>query len=120
MPDSLTTTPELAFVCDCELLSRTACAKEPFYKEHEGKSYCVLHLPETDKCAGFGQALKRKLDRSDFDFAGVWFPNEVMFRQFEFPANANFSCAKFSAKADFSSAIFNKKANFQAAIFVPR
>jgi len=56
---------------------RSACAGEPFYKEHEGKRYCVLHFPGKEKSAGFKAAFQRKLENKDFDFGGVWFPDEL-------------------------------------------
>jgi len=41
-------TPNL-FVCDCADFMRRACAHEGFYKEKEGKRYCVLHYPDNEK-----------------------------------------------------------------------
>lgn len=117
MSASSTIEPGSGFVCDCAEEMRSACNGEPFYKEHENKRYCVLHLPSKEKSTDFEKALQRKLNRKDFNFAGVWFPNEVMFHQFHFSADTNFSCASFSAEADFSSVIFYEKANFQSAIF---
>ncbi len=54
-----------AFICDCEERMRSACVGESFYKEHEGKQYCVLHFPGDEKSAAFAEALRRKLDTKD-------------------------------------------------------
>src|SRR5262249_17464435 len=43
------------FVCDCEEWMRTACAGEGYYKEREGKRYCVLHYPSKEKAEDFQQ-----------------------------------------------------------------
>ncbi len=96
---------------------RSACEGEPFYKEHEGKQYCVLHSPEKEKSEAFNEALNRKLENKDFDFRGVWFPDDVDFNGFEFSASADFFSARFSEKADFQSAKFSAWADFRAAKF---
>jgi putative addiction module component (TIGR02574 family) len=57
MPDSRTSDPESAFVCDCNKWVRKACAGEPFYKELEDKRYCVLHFPGKEKRADFKRSL---------------------------------------------------------------
>ncbi len=56
------------FTCDCEAGMRSACDGEPFYKEHEGKQYCVLHFPGGEKSASFEEALRRKLDADEGAF----------------------------------------------------
>src|SRR5438876_8012402 len=109
MPESPTSEPESSFVCDCEEWMRSACAGEPFYKDHEGKRYCVLHLPGKEKSADFQKALRRKLDTEDFDFRGVWFPNELPFSNFAFSEDVDFRGAIFSANANFVAATFSAK-----------
>lgn len=117
MPDSPTSEPESAFVCDCERWMRSACAGEPFYRELEDKRYCVLHFPGKEKSADFEQALQRKLENEDFDFRGVWFPDKPPFENFEFRTEADFSSATFSTEADFSYATFSAAADFSSATF---
>jgi hypothetical protein len=117
MSDSPTSESEFDFICDCEKWDRSACAGEPFYKEVEGKRYCVLHFRGGGKSADFKVALERKLENRDFDFRGVWFPDEVSFRKLDFSAVADFSRATFSAAADFSHATFSAEANFFSATF---
>jgi hypothetical protein len=53
MLDSPASEPEDKFVCDCEEWMRSACAAEPFHKEHQDKRYCVLHYPNNK--SGFGE-----------------------------------------------------------------
>lgn len=117
MPSSLSAEAPITFVCDCEEWMRSACERLLFFKEHEGKRYCVLHYPDGGKSAAFREALKEKLDVRDFDFRGVWFPDDVDFsgRTFTFPAN--FTGARFGALADFSSATFEAEAIFTSVIF---
>lgn len=118
MPDSSTSEPESDFVCDCEEWVRSACAGESFYREHEGKRYCVLHFPGQDKRPDFEKALQRKLENKDFDFRGVWFADELSsFSNFDFCAEANFSKATFNAEANFKKATFNAEANFYGCTF---
>jgi hypothetical protein len=96
---------------------RSACEGEPFYKEREGKRFCVLHYPGKEKSADFKAALDSKLNNKDFDFVGLWFPDEVDFSGFEFSAAAHFWHATFSAGADFSDAKFSAAADFRHAKF---
>jgi hypothetical protein len=108
------------FVCDSDPWVRPACAGLPFFEEHEGKRYCVLHYPGKDKSAAFGEALKKKLEVEDFDFRGVWFPDKVGLQDFTFKAPANFDHAGFTEEADFSSATFEAEANFYSVKFGAR
>jgi hypothetical protein len=117
MPDPPTPEAKSVFVCDCEEWMRSACAGEPFYSEHEGELYCVLHFPGKEKSADFEAALQRKLENKDFHFWGVWFPDPVSFANFSFSTDANFGYAYFSARADFSNATFDTRADFANASF---
>jgi Pentapeptide repeats (9 copies) len=103
-------------VCDCHEWLRSACTSE-FYKEHEGKRYCVLHYPGREKIEAFMSAVKGKLDTKDFNFRGVWFPEEVSFADVQFSAGAYFYRATFSAGADFNEATFSADADFYEATF---
>jgi hypothetical protein len=117
MPDSPTSEPESGFTCECEEQMRSACAGEPFYKEHEGMAYCVLHYPGKEKSSDFGKALQRKLEDKEFNFCGVWFPNSPMFSEFDFGTAADFRYSIFSAGADFRSTTFSAAADFRYATF---
>lgn len=119
--------PETGFVCGCEAWMRT-CSGEAFYGEHSGNQYCVLHYPGKEKHSDFQKRLQRKLDSKDFDFRGVWFPDELPFSKVDFStradfrgatfsANANFTAATFSANVDFFKAIFSAEASFANAVF---
>jgi len=117
MPDSPASESESDFVCDCEESFRSACAGEPFYSEHEGKRYCVLHFPGEKSAADFDIAGRRKIENEEFDFRGVYFPGSVSFLLLNFSATANFSYATFAAEADFGPCSFNAEADFSHAIF---
>jgi hypothetical protein len=95
---------------------RSACTGLPFYRELKGRRYCVLHYPGKEKRADFKAALDSKLNRKDFDFRGVWFPDEVDFNGFEFSSVANFRYATFRSAANFSYAQF-EDADFSFAKF---
>jgi hypothetical protein len=67
---------------------RSACEGEPFYREHAGKRYCVLHFPSPAKTVKFLEVVRRKLANQDFDFRGVWFPSEALFFKILGPVQA--------------------------------
>jgi hypothetical protein len=106
-----------SLVCECDVWLRSACVRETFYKEHDGKRYCVLHYPGIEKKEEFQKALEWKLSQGDFDFSGVWFPEAVSFKKLTFSAAADFGCAKFSANANFDGAQFSADATFDSAEF---
>jgi Pentapeptide repeats (9 copies) len=108
---------EPGFVCDCEPLMHSACAGLPFYNRHEGKRYCILHYPSTEKSEGFYPAFNRKINAEDFDFRGVFFPGYVSFSDHQFNHRAVFISATFSGEADFSRATFKEEAYFSKATF---
>lgn len=105
------------FVCECEELGRRACRDEGFYKERDGKRYCVLHYPGIEKKEEFAIALRRKLEEDDFDFQGVWFPDLADFSGHAFNSYASFSNALFNGPADFNGAQFKSAADFNSALF---
>jgi len=111
------TASETGFVCGSEERVRSACKGLHFYKEHESRRYCVLHYPDKEKSADFKAALDGKLNNKDFDFRGVWFPDEVDLRSFEFSADADFSNAQFRTNAYFDDATFSANARFSHTAF---
>lgn len=111
------TTLDFGFVCDCGDWARSACSEEPFFQEHEGKKYCVLHFPSDNKTAAFEEAFQRKTNKQDFNFRRVWFPENAEFMEFEFTAEADFTYAIFNASAEFYKAIFRRGAYFNGAVF---
>jgi len=117
MPSSRSTKAPVAFVCECEEYVRSACKGLPFYKEHKGKAYCVLHYPERDKVAAFNEVLKKKLSTQDFDFQGVWFPDKAKIGLFAFTQPAYFNFATFSAGLRFDDVTFSAEADFSSATF---
>jgi hypothetical protein len=117
MPDSPTSEAEPDFICDCDEWMRDGCDKEPFYREHEGKRYCVLHFPSKEKSADFRRVLQRKLENKDFNFPGVWFPDPLFFDEFEFDQRVNFNSATFSGEALFYAVTFSAGVEFNRATF---
>lgn len=99
---------------------RSACRGEPFYNEHEGKSYCVLHYPGPEKKKDFEQAVARKYHSKNYDFRGVYFPGNVSFtygKKAEFFDDADFSDATFDGQVYFWDGKFHKKAKFDRTRF---
>jgi hypothetical protein len=96
---------------------RSACRREIFYKEHDGQRYCILHYPGAEKKEDFKSALQQKLADKDFDFTGVWFPDDVSFENITFSAAAYFSGAQFNAVVSFSYTQFSAIASFRGAQF---
>src|SRR5258708_6553124 len=124
MTTSVTPDPatDSAFVCDCKPTWRSACAGEPFFREHEGKRYCVLHFPGQEKTVQFKEVLDRKREQKNFVFSGVRFPEKVLFAGLgffgpTFDTSVDFSEATFDQGADFVFATFNDGANFSEATF---
>lgn len=114
---AMTTDLPINFVCACGKEARSACKDEPFFKEHEGKRYCVLHYPDKDKVEPFRAVLEKKLEAKDFNFKGVWFPERIHFESFKFSTDAEFTGAKFTSSAYFSNALFGADAIFRDAYF---
>jgi len=77
----------------------------------------VLHFPGEEKSADFEKAIQRKLENKDFNFRGVWFPDDVSFATFRIETRADFSRAYFAGRADFVAAEFNEEAIFVSARF---
>jgi uncharacterized protein YjbI with pentapeptide repeats len=117
MPDSPTAEKESDFVCAREGWFRAACRGERFYREHEGKRYCVLHFPGKDKSVDFAEALQRKLAAMDFNFRGVWFPDVFLLPYSDVEADLDFSQAVFDARVEFADTIFRGTARFAETIF---
>jgi uncharacterized protein YjbI with pentapeptide repeats len=100
------------------------CDKKLF-QTIDDKSYCVLHFPSSDKWGNFWSVLQQKLNENNFDFRGVWFPQDKereSFDTFDFTGYANFSDAIFAEDitfrdAKFDDVYFNKAKFLAKAIF---
>jgi hypothetical protein len=111
------------FVCEVEEYYRSACEGLPFYAEHEGKRYCVLHFPDNkDKKDDLKKVLESKLAEKDYDFVGTVFPEGGSdFQGLQFDADTFFDGAAFLGEADFSGAQFSGEGtSFSAAQFSGR
>jgi hypothetical protein len=109
---------DLPFACECDEAMHRACKDEPFFGEREGKRYCVLHFPGTEKKEAFDAAVEKKLKSKDFNYQGVWFPKGRWFRGLEIPEPAYFSFATFDGAASFRKTVFRSSAHFDHATFI--
>ncbi len=100
------------FVCECPENFRSACNGLEFYREVEGKKYCVLHCPVQDKVGEFNTVFQRKLGSSEYNFRGVYFPVDMRLEEFRFDKSVDFSDATFLSTASFMSAQFSATALF--------
>jgi uncharacterized protein YjbI with pentapeptide repeats len=91
-----------SFVCQADERFRSACEGLPFYAEHEGKPYCVLHYPGfNEKVYPFDDVINKKLQEGDFNFRGVWFPYARSFdADNDFKGPVDFSYATFNGVPD--------------------
>jgi uncharacterized protein YjbI with pentapeptide repeats len=107
-----------SFVCASRAPdARRACLG----REYNKTGYCVFHYPNKEKSADFKEALRGRLEEENFNFQGVWFPDEVRFpKGFTFGSQADFSHANFDERADFTEAVFVRQANFYFANFSAR
>lgn len=117
MSSSLQTKTPNSFVCDCNKWARSACEGEPFFKEHKGKRFCVLHFPGKSKIPLFNESLKKKLAAGNYNFSGVWFPDGLSLTQFSFDSYADFNRANFLGPVYFHQVTFNSIVDFAYAKF---
>lgn len=113
----LSATTELPFNCECNEWVRQACKGELYYKEYEGKRYCVLPYPGKEKAPEFERAFRKKLEAADFNFQGVWFPNPLNLEGFQFTGKVDFQGANFASDVRFNRATFSAITNFDRATF---
>jgi uncharacterized protein YjbI with pentapeptide repeats len=106
-----------SFTCECEVWMRSACEGLPVDYEHDVKRYCVLHYPSKEKVDDFRIAFDKKRSDEDFNFRGVYFPEEVDFNSIEFKNVVDFSGATFNAGVDFYKATFNAEVDSRGATF---
>jgi hypothetical protein len=105
------------FECNCSIWHREICSGEPFYGEFEGKRYCVLHFPSSDKEESFKEAFKKKIRGNDLSFSGVWFPPNSSFTNVRSNTNADFDYATFDGDAFFLETHFSGGASFNHTTF---
>ncbi len=101
-------TSEKEFVCE-GLPSNLylSCKGEGFYKELNGKQYCILHYPASKDIERFGQALKGKMQSRDFFFDYIIFPVKTKFEGIECRLSMISSGKSQTSISDFSFAIVN-------------
>ena len=79
------------FVCSGDP-SRYAlsCSGEGWYKNFNGKPYCILHYPENKDIERFTAALRKKLAAKNLFFDYVYFPIEAQFKDMVFDQVVSF------------------------------
>jgi uncharacterized protein YjbI with pentapeptide repeats len=106
------------FICEVDEYYRSACEGLPFYAEHEGKRYCVLHFPGQEKVDEFRQALDSKLAQRNYDFGGTFFPdNALQLQEIALHEDATFRGATFAGGAHFFRVTFNGHTDFSRTTF---
>jgi uncharacterized protein YjbI with pentapeptide repeats len=95
-----------------------ACASESFFREHDGKRYCVLHFPDADKKEAFDVAVKKKVEAQDFNYREVWFPNGPRYGAIQVDKPSDFSFAVFNEGASFYGTTFRAEVKFEGATFI--
>lgn len=115
------------FACECDERFWSACEGLPFYGEHEGWRYCVLHFPGfTEKIYPFDETINKKLAEEDYNFRGAWFPySSSAFQEHDFRAPADFSFAVMNEEPEedvpyvsyFSGATFKGQTSFKGMRF---
>ncbi len=125
-------TPETSALCACDNfvdskvldVALAACAGDPIF-DYDGVYYCVMHYPDQNKRTAFRVEFEKKIAAKDFNFCGVYFPENLDFQIYEkendegfcFSTTANFDSATFSGDANFDSAIFSERVGFEWAQF---
>lgn len=106
-------TSEKEFVCE-GLPSNLylSCKGEGFYKELNGKQYCILHYPASKDIERFGQALKGKMQSRDFFFDYIIFPVKTKFEGIEFGKDSSFFSAYFVDGVTFADVEFYSDTHF--------
>lgn len=102
-------------MCNWTSRGETLSCNEPEYDSRTG--HCILHSKEPRKNKDlFKKRVNQKLQRGDYKFAGVFFPEAVSFTGTI--VNANFSEAEFVGGAEFNIVTFSEEANFRDAMFL--
>lgn len=107
--------------------NKHVCLQDEPFQKHDGKLYCLFHLPIDDKeLSLFESAVNKRLEDIEkkeeaysYDFSYVWFPPNTIdiFKCYTFKRRINFGGATF-AYADFALSTFEGEANFNGAKFL--
>ena len=97
----------------------SVCVGLPFYKNWQSHQLCILHFPGKKSLKLFQECADAKLDRDDFNFDGVWFPEELSFdfEDREFASDVIFSNCTINGKVSFRKCVFHQKAKFSHTDF---
>jgi len=116
-----TVTPITPFVCDCadskvrfpdwhfDEIRKDVCQGLPFYKQADGKQYCVLHYPSKDKAEHFEKVFQQRIAQGKWDFRMVWFPSKLDFENQTLTHHIQFSSATFAGRVNFKECVFDAR-----------
>src|ERR1051326_6584511 len=106
------------FVCE-GTSDPSVCVGSPPYKNWQSHRFCVLHFPGKKSLKLFQDCPDAKLDRGDFNFDGVWFPEELVLEleDREFSSEVIFSNCTFNGRVSFGNCLFQQKAKFSNTDF---
>ncbi|MCB1025952.1 MAG: pentapeptide repeat-containing protein, partial [Acidobacteria bacterium] len=96
---------------------KSPCGHLPFYDSVGEKRYCVLHFPHDDKLEDFGDAIVQKFGNQDYDYRGIWVPEDFFFNRQRFLSKADFSYSYFNGDANFEDCTFDDQAIFDSVTF---
>ena len=107
------------FVCEGSS-DPSVCSELPHYKNYQTHRLCILHYPGSKNLKAFEEASQKKFDRGDFNFDGVWFPEELHldFEEQEFANDISFSKCTFNGEVSFRKCVFQMEANFSKSDFI--
>ncbi len=106
-------TTEKEFVCEGPPSNLyLSCKGEGFYKDLNGKQYCILHYPDSKDSERFNQAVRRKLENRDFFFDYVVFPDDARFERVQFSRYLSFSHTCFVKGVTFTNVEFYSGTHF--------
>lgn len=106
------------FVCEGSS-DPSVCSELAHYKNYQAYRLCILHYPGKKNLKAFEEAAQNKFDRGDFNFDGVWFPEELHldFEKQEFANDVILSNCTFNGDVSFRRCIFQMEANFSKSVF---
>jgi hypothetical protein len=98
--------------------AHAACFGDPSFGE-DGMKYCILHYPGEKSAWDFSQAIRAKLEASDFNFHGTWFPGpyDTLFRNRSYSKKVDLSYCNFQTGMIFRSCTFEQGVDFSRSIF---
>jgi len=99
-----------------ERIRRDVCKTLPATYLHEGKSFCVLHCPNSDKLEVFNNEIHNRLSNEEYNYENCYFPSDIDFSHVSFNKPFYFMGATFAGKVRFMGN-FEEELDFRGALF---